>query len=438
MTERATAVIEDLLQSLEEAKFEVIDLGQRYRVTNPAGGRPVFIPHRLPKANARFVQIVSALTKIGFDVAAADARREADRQRRIDADKLAAAKVMEVAATAAAARANGEVGRHRIAALQDLADRAVDDASEPKARSEVIAFTPQFAEEFLRANRFYDEGATHAGRCNRKFRKDLAVIYRDAMLRGEWVVTNQGIGVDIDNELTDGQHRLMAVVLAGEINPDIVVEMQVTYDLPRSARDKVDAGRNRTMGDNLGMHGEHDTNELAATLRLLFLYDHVPYTLRNWRNFKLSTDQALAMLAAEGPEIRDAVRAGRNAVQAKSYILASAFAAGALLIRRYWPDTATEPFLEMLKTGAGLEFSDDPILAFRNNAANQRAVRRPRIPAEHLAMFVKTFNAYITGRRRVKIKWEAEREGFPVILQPNSTPSTRRTSPATGSSAQSE
>lgn len=67
-------------------------------------------------------------------------------------------------------------------------------------RFETVAMTPAMAERFLARN----EG-------NRLIRRYKVEAIADAIRRGEWETTHQGIAIDPDGRLIDGQHRLSAI-----------------------------------------------------------------------------------------------------------------------------------------------------------------------------------------------------------------------------------
>ncbi len=58
---------------------------------------------------------------------------------------------------------------------------------------------------------------------NRKRRPHLVAVYAEAMKRGQWRTTHQGLAIDEAGNLLDGQHRLLAVVKSG-----VTVRMMVT------------------------------------------------------------------------------------------------------------------------------------------------------------------------------------------------------------------
>lgn len=53
--------------------------------------------------------------------------------------------------------------------------------------------------------------------------------YAEDMKRGRWELSPDGISFNVDGELINGQHRLMAIVKA-----DVAVEMYVTFDVPNT------------------------------------------------------------------------------------------------------------------------------------------------------------------------------------------------------------
>jgi hypothetical protein len=105
-----------------------------------------------------------------------------------------------------------------------------------------VEMTPALAEWLLSMN-------TH----NRNVRKNVVQKYTKRMVDGEFVVTNQGIGIVANNNhpyLGDGQHRILAWQAAGQ---PAGVEMLIVTGLEQAAQVFVDAGANRSMADMLAL-----------------------------------------------------------------------------------------------------------------------------------------------------------------------------------------
>lgn len=105
--------------------------------------------------------------------------------------------------------------------------------------SKVEIITPELAKLYLEKNI----------ENNRKLRHTNIATYADAMKKGEWQLTSQGITFNDKGQLTDGQHRLHAIIKAG-----VPVEMYVTYGEPSSSIIH-DRGRIRSINDVMNMSG---------------------------------------------------------------------------------------------------------------------------------------------------------------------------------------
>lgn len=76
--------------------------------------------------------------------------------------------------------------------------------------------------------------------------------YAREMLNGEWdFFAADPIRVNAQNEILDGQQRLMALVLAAQTNPDIVLKTWLYWGIPSQAQAKMDSGRSRKAADQL-------------------------------------------------------------------------------------------------------------------------------------------------------------------------------------------
>jgi len=108
-------------------------------------------------------------------------------------------------------------------------------ASLPKDGARVVDISPSLARAILARNRD-----------NRSIAKNRVDRFVSDMRSGAWEVNNSGLGLGLDGELYDGQHRLHAVVRA-----NLTVRMLVMSGLSRESRATIDQGRPRSVGDNL-------------------------------------------------------------------------------------------------------------------------------------------------------------------------------------------
>lgn len=103
--------------------------------------------------------------------------------------------------------------------------------------SKIITITPEMATSFLERNTK-----------NRPVRKSVVNFLKNSILRGEWLITHQGIAFDEHGTLIDGQHRLLAIVSA-----NTPVEAMVTWGIQRDAFSVIDTITPRKISDLLGI-----------------------------------------------------------------------------------------------------------------------------------------------------------------------------------------
>lgn len=125
---------------------------------------------------------------------------------------------------------------------------------------------------------------------NRPLNKATISEYAGAMQRGEWVLTHQGVALDPELRLLDGQHRLWAVVQSG-----VEIDMMVTFDCPPEAFAMVDRGRVRSLAYALR------TKEIDVSTTRLALA--VMSGLKQ-NGFRFSTGQVQAALPIIQPRVQ--------------------------------------------------------------------------------------------------------------------------------------
>ena len=147
--------------------------------------------------------------------------------------------------------------------------------------------TPQLAEEWLKKNMV-----------NRPVSKTRVEGYADDIKNDRWQRTHQGIAFGANGQLYDGQHRLYAIIKA-----EVAVWLLITRGLPPEAREVLDIGRVRTMGDNLALANDavSQPKRVTAAIRILrVFFGHSLAALsstdvhRYYTAFKLSFDWVLS------------------------------------------------------------------------------------------------------------------------------------------------
>lgn len=127
---------------------------------------------------------------------------------------------------------------------------------ENEAITETWKITPELAGHIL--NTYH--------KFNRKLRPSVVDAYANDMKSGRWRFSGQGIIINADGGLDDGQHRLNAIISA-----DTPVNMTVTVGTDPAAFHVMDTGRKRSPADALMIDGVKNSQSIASTVTMIIM-----------------------------------------------------------------------------------------------------------------------------------------------------------------------
>lgn len=153
--------------------------------------------------------------------------------------------------------------------------------------------SPADAEKYLATNKDNYRSIRHV---------HVKRLARD-MSEGDWQFTNATIGFDVNGTLTDGQHRLAAVVESG-----VDCWMLVVRGMPEGSAGNpaTDTGVRRSLATHLHKHGVASASTVAAAARLLLRLRGGANA--NPNNRSAASDVRVAKIVAANSSIEDAVR----------------------------------------------------------------------------------------------------------------------------------
>jgi hypothetical protein len=267
----------------------------------------------------------------------------------------------------------------------------------PQVSTETIG--PKEARKYLMMN-------TH----NRVVRRYIVAAYARDMLAKRWYPAVDVISFDWNGVLLNGQHTLLAVVEASQTaKHDVFANVIVVRDQDPDAQDVMDTQPKRSAGDQLGLHGEVNSNRLAAAIRLIILLETFGSQAETASSQLAVTTKEVLQYLDEHPTIRDSVPVGRTM---GGLISASIVAALHYLMSNINSGQADE-FWTSVENGTGLQ-QGDPVFALRRflitNASGTRHADRWTL----VAMAIKAWNAYRAGKRVGLLIYKTGEE-FPVI-----------------------
>lgn len=274
------------------------------------------------------------------------------------------------------------------------------------------------AKAYLESNRAFERGVEGT---NRPVSLRTVNNFAAEMLKGNWKFTHQGIGFGKKGDLKDGQHRLLAIVQAGEegategeitydANPKIKIRMLVTEGLDDDIFDKLDIGLQRSSAQILAIAGYNNQTKLAASGRLLYLFDNHDH--KYWNRVKVTNQEILKIIRETN--LDEYIQIAHQ-LQPLGFIGSSVTVASYVCERAY-PEGPHLTFVESLQTGADLG-PEDPALALRNYIMRSKTNGKNRRSAfTQLALYIKAWNDTVNGMRRSVVAFRSG-EDFPKPVE---------------------
>jgi hypothetical protein len=388
MSTRQTFGYEQAARARKLPGWTVTREDKGYRIQAPAGAS--YTVHMTPGSSKAEQGAQAELRRLGLDAAEASyaATTEIERKRRI-AQGVADATRATARAQRDSERAAKAVSRFAVAEVADL-DWLLTPHPFPDVRRMVI--TPDVAEKLLDAN-------TH----NRPTSKTELLEWERTLNDKRYRFTHEGIAFDSVGRVHDGQHRLIGCVRTG-----VAIDVFVFVGMDPEAFPFINKGRKRTTADDLGVVDIPNASQTAAMLRLVWLYDHVAYTL--WRFTRVKSDMFADYLTADLDEVRYAVSRASQ-WKRETGMTGSVGAAGIYLIRRANRDTAPEQleeWLRGLRTGADVHGGDARLALKRLFLQNAHPEQDK---AYQIAMFLKAWKHHVTSNGESAVAHMVFRQG---------------------------
>jgi hypothetical protein len=244
----------------------------------------------------------------------------------------------------------------------------------------------------------------------RTLRTNKVELFAKTMLSGKWRLINNGIAIDLNGDLVDGQHRMQAIVLA-----DIPVEFYLHTGLEANVKTVIDTGTFRSLADSLkisGFGGHGSMTNIGAATRLLFMYETQPHMLPTMKKasnaFNVTHEEFVEFASALNKEKLFIAETLAQRIQKQNRGF-NRSAMSALLYMALLKDTyEAHAFAERLITGVNLQ-PNDPELALRN-----QVIRIDARNSWHLLLYIKAWNARRAGRTMQFVRFR-EGEIVPTV-----------------------
>ena len=250
---------------------------------------------------------------------------------------------------------------------------------------ELVTITPALARTLLDNNSLPNRNIAPARR-----RK-----YERAIKAGEWKTTHQGIALDANGGIIDGQHRLAAIANSGK-----TVKSYITYNLPTDTFDVIDQGKTRSYSDAL-QAGGWDKNSRPVSSAITTYIRYQLYPAQPWTHQATtpSTTEVLEWSREKADSIDKFLpRLKELHKTAKAFQISSALAHCLIGEDQGWRVEEQLEFWQNIATGANLE-PNSILLSYRNQLMNKTFKQRGGNNTQYqLNASIKCFNLWKSGK----------------------------------------
>lgn len=277
--------------------------------------------------------------------------------------------------------------------VQEIIERGIFE--HPTMRFFCVDVDEEMARALLHFNRTPEAGKKAT---NRRLSKVRVKLYADEVRQGGWRLSPQPIvfasnTAANEEELIDGQHRLMAILVVARDMPSVSVPMVICVGADHPAMAVIDRGKARLLKDDLAMGGYSNSSALGSALKMLVCYHDVPFvSMPTWEKYKISPT-AWEDELAKYPNL---VQALNETKEAKSLVAWPVVAVMYVLIAREHDIFVATEFIAGLAKGEMME-GTDPRLRFRNFISQEasKASKYKWTVLELLGLAILAFNAWI-------------------------------------------
>lgn len=183
---------------------------------------------------------------------------------------------------------------------------------------------------------------------------------------GKWQFNGESMSFNNKGNLSDGQHRLRAIIATGLTLPFLVV-----CGINKDAFPTINNGRTRTGSDVLGIGGVTSTTHSSSICKFIYGFKNEKYSANRNANRTLSNTEVLEYYNSL-PNIHESVNFGiQNAKKAQKLLTSTVIGGFHYLLSEVNPEKADD-FLQKLCTGVDLS-SDSPITLLRNKLIRSKS-----------------------------------------------------------------
>lgn len=269
-------------------------------------------------------------------------------------------------------------------------------------KTQVIEISPSIAREFLSiSDRNRDIKEWHVNN-----------FYTD-MINGKWIEnTGETIKISKSGKLIDGQHRLIALIKA-----DKTYNFLVAYEIDDDAFDIIDSGVRRTIKDVFTMDGVVNSGAIITTIRSVYYLEKKQYAFVGSSDNNLSARDVLKLYKIHPESYHESALFGASIYKLSQKLVHARIACSFHYLCKTNYKYEIEAFLTQLASGLNILDNNSPIHHMRNRLVNDLKDKSRKLNSKLLTcLYIKSWNAYITGKNIKLLKYNPNEEDLPILI----------------------
>ena len=263
-------------------------------------------------------------------------------------------------------------------------------------KSELRLITKSIAEQMLKRN--FN---------NRRITDSHVEFLSQQMIKGQWLFDGQPIRFTTDGRLLDGQHRLSAVVKS-----DTSQQFLIVTGIESNAFKVMDTGRVRNAGDVLSIEGVSSYTNVAATIKSIL--NHKSGLNSKGGESHKTTNTDILNFFNDNKSIEQMVVDNTKLYISFNRVLPLSIISSMMFLMNEKNAVYSESFWKKVCNGTGLE-DGSPIKALRDKLINDKLSKTKMTIRDKRAVIIKAWNFYRLDKKIKLLKFDSDREKFPLI-----------------------
>lgn len=208
----------------------------------------------------------------------------------------------------------------------------------------------------------------------------------------------------------DGQHRLHAV-----IKSQTPIIFDVAYDVEETVFDVLDTGKNRSASDVFKIYGSKFNASIPSIIQQYKILSAGGTTSQGAsKNIKLTNSELLKEYSSNEEYWITIARKAHVWYTAFAKIIAPSVFGGVYVYLSDKNQAHASKFMNQLSSGIDVE--NDVILLLRNKLIQDKTSLRTMPPHIKVGLIIKAWNAYRRGKEVKLLRFDPEKESFPMAI----------------------